>query len=225
MGLPKFPKVAGTMKEFRDWDLKLSKEYPIRYAIAEAITWAIFRPLRSAKWKINNAYWWVQYRINPKHKFTTIKLKKLKPGYYDPDALIFYAMFEIFEGFMKRQLTDPQIVWEYNESHFTDWMIEDDPEGVQREIESRNALWKEMNEIYDWWVNVYPNRESTLPDYPSLPKEWGNMAVLNEDFDDKEEMIEHKRIMDIHFKAEEDWLNEDDEMMVRLSKINRHLSD
>jgi len=224
LGLPKFPKSAGTIKEFRDWEKKLESEYPKRYAIGDAIN-RFLQPFRTAKWKLKNAYWWVQYRVNPKHNYTTIKLKKLDPGYYDPDAIMFYAMFEIFEEFMKRQLTEPYIVWEYDESHFPEWMVEDDPEGVKKEIEWRNTLWKEMNDIYNWWVNVYPNRESTLPEYPTIPKEWGSMAVLNEDFDNEEVMIEYKKVINTHLNMEEDWHNEDDEMMIRLVKINRHLSD
>ena len=224
LGLPKFPKVAGTVDEFDDWETELRKKYPVRYAVAEAIS-LCFKPLRTAKRKLNNAYWWVQYRVNPKHKYTTIKLKKLEPGYYDEDALLFYAMFEIFETFMKRQLTDPQIVWEYDEGCFPDWMLEDDLEGVKKEIKSRNDRWKEMKDIYDWWVDVYPNRESTLPEYPTLPKEWGALACLGRKYDDEKEMIEYKRIINIHIKAEDEWEKEDEEMMIRLVKIQSSLWD
>ncbi len=224
LGLPKFPKSAGTVKEFRDWEKKLKNEYPIRYVIGEAAN-LFFQPFRHTKWKLKHAYWWVQYRVNPKHNYRTIKIKRLDPGYYDEDTLLFYAMFEIFETFMKRQLTNPQIVWEYDKSHYPDWMIEDDPEGIQKDIDSHNTRWKEMNEIYNWWVNVYPKREETLPEYPELPKEWGMMAALNEDFDDTEEIKEYKRVGDIHWKAEEDWHKEDEEMMIRLVKIQSSLWD
>ena len=224
LGLPKFPKSTGTVKEFRDWELQLKKEYPVRYAIGEAIN-LCGRPARTAKWNLRNAYWWVQYRVNPKHKYTTIKLKRLDPGYYDEDSLLFYAMFEIFENFMKRQLTNPQVIWEYDEDCFPKWQVEEDLEGIQKEIASHNADWKEMNEIYNWWVNVYPKREETLPEYPELPKEWGTLSVINEDFDGKKQMKKWKGVNAAHFKAEEDWRKEDQEMMIRLVKIHSLLWD
>ena len=221
LGLPKFPKSAGTIKEFRDWEKKLESEYPIRYAIGESIN-LFFRPLRTAKRKLKNAYWWVQYRVNPKHKYTTIKLKRLDPGYHDPDILLFYSMFEIFEGFMKTQLTDSHVKWVLTKDDFEEWWEEKD---VEKEMKKRNDLWDEMNTIYDWWINVYPNREGTLPEYPKIPKEWGLMAVFNEDFDDEEIMIEYKKIIKIHLKMEEDWNKEDEEMMHRLIKIHSNLWD
>ncbi|KKL95245.1 hypothetical protein LCGC14_1856510, partial [marine sediment metagenome] len=204
LGLPKFPKVTGTIKEFRDWDKKLESEYPIRYAIGKIIK-LFFQPLRAGKRKLKNAYWWVQYRVNPKHKYTTIKLKYLDPGYYDPETLLFYSMFEIFEEFMKTQLTDSHVKWVLTKDDFEEWMIEDDLASVEKEIKSRNDRWKEMNAIYDWWINVYPNRESTLPKYPTLPKEWGSLCVLNEDYEDTKEMKEWKKINKICFEAEDDW--------------------
>jgi hypothetical protein len=225
LGLPPFPKTAGSAKEFRDWDLKLEREYPIRYKIRKVIKeikYQIKRPI----WALDRAYWWVQYRVNPKYKHTTIKLKRLDPGYYDPSTLLLYASFEIFEKFMKHQLSDKCFVqWEWDEKCFQDWEWEEYPEKCKEMIEERNKLWKEMNELYDWWVNIYPNRESTLPDFPELPKKWGFLSVVNEDFKDTEEIKEWRRIADIHNKAEVDWDKEDEEMLVRLMKIHNNLWD
>ena len=225
LGLPKLPGRAHTVKESRDWDLKLKSEHPKRYkmrkfleSIGDKIYWNFTQ-------RIKSKYWSLQHRFNPRHKYTTIQLERLEPGFYDTDTLIFYAMFEIFEKFMKEQLTNPIIVWEYKEEHFSEWEVKEDPERVKREIKSRNDLWKEMNEIYNWWVNIYPNRESTLKELPTLPKEWGGLAVLNEDFDDEEIMKEWRKVADTHFKKEQEWEKEDVEMMIRLSKIHNYLWD
>ncbi len=225
LGLPVFPKVAGTIKEFSDWRKKLTAEYPIRYKIITARKNLYKRLILLPKIRLKDAYWWVQYRVNPKHKYTTIKLKRLDPGYHDPETLLFYSMFEIFEEFMKTQLADSHVKWVLTKDDFEKWMIEDDPKSVEKEIKSRNDLWDEMNAIYDWWIDVYPNREDTLPEYPTLPKEWGLLSVFNEDFDDEEIMIEYKRVIKIHLEMEEGWNKEDEEMMIRLVKIHANLWD
>ncbi len=224
LGLPKLPGRAHTIKESRDWGLMLQREYPKRYKIKmflENIDQKIYWSLQ----RIKSAYWSLQHRFNPKYIYTTIKLKRIEPGYHDTDTLIFYAMFEIFEKFMKEQLTDPIVTWEYNEECFSEWEVKENPDHVKEEIKSRNDLWKEMNEIYEWWVNIYPNREDTLQELPTLPKEWGGLSVLNEDFDDEEIMKEWRRIAHTHHEKEVEWEKEDIEMMIRLSKIHNYLWD
>ena len=217
LGLPKFPKVAGTAKDFRDWDLKLKKEYPTRYAIAEGID-LFFRPIRTLKRRLKDGYWWVKYRITPKHKYTTIKLKRLDPGYYDADKLLMYFMFEIFEDFMKRQLTNPIHVWEYTLEDF-EHVDEDE---AQKEVDVRNATWAEMNKIYDWWIER-PNR--VRPKFPKLPKEWGALSVLNEDFEEEEKMKEWDKVRLQRIALDEQWDKEDEDMMIRLIKIRSVLWD
>lgn len=172
-------------------------------------------------WRLRDAWWWVKYRVIPKHKYTTIKLKRLKPGYYDPDTLILYTMFEIFEEFMERQLTNPQLVWEYAEEHYPEWM---DPYEIEKDIAHRNQLWEEMNELYNWWV-ARPQRVETLPVYPTLPKEWGPCAVFNEDYADEPLVKQWQQISDIRLATEEAWNKEDIEMMIRLAKIINNLWD
>lgn len=175
--------------------------------------------------KIKDAYWWVQHRFNPKHRYNIVRLTRLEPGYYDPDMRLFYAMFEVFEDFMKDQLKDPHVVWEYSESDFPEFMLKEEPESVKEEIESRNARWKEMNEIYDWWVNDYQTREDNLPPTPPLPKEWGPLGVFKKEHEDDEIVREWKRVIDIHFKKEEEWRKKDKEMMHRLVDIHESLWD
>ena len=214
-------KCAGTMKEFEDHKNALKADYPIRWAIGDFLQTNYYRIYG----RINSAYWWVQYRVNPKHNYTTHKIPSLPPGYYDTDTLILHHAFDLFATFMKRQLNDPPHVWEYKEEHFSEWEIKENPEGVKKEIEHRNAIWKEMNELYEWWTVTYPNQEDTLPDYSEFPKAWGSMAALNEDYDDTPEKDEWKRICDIRFKAEERWKQEEIDNLIRLAKIQHSLWD
>ncbi len=193
LGLPKFPKPAGTIEEFRNWEKKLKTKYPTRYAIGEAIE-RFFGPFRVAKRKCKTAYWALQHRFNPKHRYHIVNTK-LPPGYHEVETRMFYAMFQLFAEFMEFQLKTPHVVWEYDKSAFEDWMIEDDLEGVEKEIESRNKMWKEMNDLYTWWTVTYPK--------------------LEKDFDESSFTIE----------AEEEFEKEVEEMMIRLVKIRRTLWD
>lgn len=221
LGLPPFPKTAGTAKEFRDWDLKLQSEYPFRYSLRKAIK-SFFFPIQVFFRSIQNRIWQLRYRFVPKHKYTTIKLKRLEPGYYDTDTLIFYAAFELFEEFMQRQLTNPHHVWEYKEEDFEPWMDKDE---VQKEMETRNAKWREMNEIYNWWVNEYPNREQSLPHFPVLPKQWGTLAPFNEDFENEEIMKEWHRVGKERQIQHDKWAEDDQQMLIRLVKVMPQLWD
>jgi len=224
--LPSFFEVsgkrAGTTKELEDHRNALKADYPIRWAISDFLVskyyWIYHR--------VNNAYWWVQYRVNPKHNYTTHKLTSLPPGYYDTNTLILHHSFDLFAKFMKFQLSDKAFVtWEYTEDCFSEWEVKEHPEETKKEIERRNAIWKEMKELYEWWTVTYPNQEDTLPDYPDFPKQWGSMAALNEDYDDTPEKEEWKRICDIRFKAEEQWKQEEIDNLIRLAKIQHSLWD
>jgi len=175
--------------------------------------------------KIKDAYWWIQHRFNPKHQYNVIRLKRLKRGYYDPDTQLFYAMFEVFEDFMKIQLKDPHVVWEYSEEDFPEFMVTEEPESVKREIESRNTRWKEMNEIYDWWVNDYQTREDNLENLPTLPSSWGRLGFLKDEYKDTEEKKEWDRVCKVHYEKEEEWRKKDKEMMHRLVDIHESLWD
>lgn len=158
----------------------------LRLKIYQIIT-TYFRPL-------HNVYWKLQHRFNPKHRYHIVNTK-LPPGFHEVETLMFYAMFQLFAGFMEHQLKNPHVVWQYDKSVFEDWMIEDDPEGVEKEIESRNKTWKEMNDLYTWWTVTYPK--------------------LEKDFDENVFTIE----------KEEEFEKEVEEMMIRLVKIRRSLWD
>lgn len=45
---------------------------------------------------IDNFYWGMVHRFHPKNKYNTIKIRSLKPGYYDPDQRILHGCFDLF---------------------------------------------------------------------------------------------------------------------------------
>lgn len=226
IGLPSFPKVAGTIKEFRDWDIKMKKEYPTKYKIHRCLEKMYRRLFLFPSWRWRDMKYWVLYRIHPKHTYTSHKLTTLKPGYYDTDILILHFAFEKFAEFMKFQLSDKAFVtWEYSKDMYQDWQLKDDLEGVESEIKSRNATWAEMKDLYHWWTEIYPNLEDELPDYPTCPKEWGSMAVLNDDYKDTPEVKDWRRVCDIRSTLETKWKQDETDNLIRLAKIRNSLWD
>lgn len=217
--LPKFPKSAGTCKEFRDWDIELRAKYPTRYKINAFLETAQRKLFLYPSWRLRDAKYWVLHRIHPKYIYHKITLKTLKPGYHDTSELILHTSFDLFTEFMEFQLSDDcHILWDYSEEV-------PDENVSEAYILERQERWVTMNELYEWWTKVRPNREDTQEDFPDLPDDWGFMAPLNEDFDDTPEVKEWRRVADEHNRQEEEWNREDETMLIRLMKIRLSLWD
>lgn len=224
MGLvPKFPKSAGTVAEFREWREKLQREYPVRYKINEALTWLYRRLFLFPMWRLRDAKWWVLHRVHPKHRYHVHKAKSLTPGYHDTDTLILHHAFDLFAKFMKRQLDGKSFV------KWTDFQEEIEGGHMdQQEADEREQTWKEMVELYQWWTEVYPRREDKLDEdlpMPKLPEEWGWMSPLDDKYRDTPQVQEWSRINSLRSKEEARWIEEDTNNLIRLAKIRKSLWD
>lgn len=216
--LPKFPKSAATIEEWQDWDEKMEREYPIRFKLANAAHWVEMHCWGLPKARFRDAKWWVLHRIHPKHRNHIIKIHTLKPGYHDARDRIFYGAFDVFEVFMKNILDgNSHHLWDYSEEEVCDHM-------TQEYIDTQQARWVEMNEIYDYWI-ARKTREDVLPDFPTIPDEWGMLAVCNSKYDDEPLMESWREIADYHRQAEAVWEEEDQEMFHRLVDIRECLWD
>ena len=73
--------------------------------------WVLRRRLRDAKW-------WLLHRLVPRHRYHIIRTG-LKPGYYDPDWRITFAVFEIVAEF--KHHVDGLINWDSDPGHELAW--------------------------------------------------------------------------------------------------------
>jgi hypothetical protein len=70
-----------------------------------------------------------------KRTFTTIKPRHLPDTWVDKDRLVVHLVFEVLSQFIEDECPGERLDWDA------------DPE--------RASAWREMNDLYDWWNNVY----------------------------------------------------------------------
>lgn len=221
--VPKFPKQAGTIKEFREWDEYLAREYPIRYKIDKFLEKAYRHLIQFPCWRLRDAKWWILHRIHPKHRYHVHKAKSLEPNYYDVDTLILHHSFDLFADFMDRQLSDDaRVKWTgFEEDVAAGYMTEE-------EATLREDLWKEMNVLHHWWTQVRPLRDEQIELlYPleDVDHKFGPLTVLDDDFRDSPEGQRRQEVFQKRNAQEEKWIEEDTENLIRLIKIRRSLWD
>lgn len=132
------------------------------------------------KW-LHDAKWWLNYRFNPKHKYTIVNTG-LKPGYYDKDWIMLNACFAILVDFVEEELPwssfskeEDKVPWYMSKSKYVrknaqklafrhfEWRYqarmkmndngEYDPDS---DLEINHEMtwgwaYKELKELYIWW--------------------------------------------------------------------------
>lgn len=176
------------------WKNEQKAKYPVRFFFFDTIP-DYFR--LHAWWPLQRVKWWVLHRIHPQYRYHIVKTG-LKPGYYDPDIRILHTCMNIFKEFV--EVAGPQIAWDSSESHA--------------------KAWKEMKEIYEWWVNKYPIREQNLLNFPKIDhgKLFGGTCDDNDP-----EVKEWQKVADIRDQSEIEWANEEEEMLTRLMEVRKFL--
>lgn len=176
------------------WENEQKAKYPVRFFLLDTIPdffrFNLFYPLR-------RYYWWVMHRVHPRYRYHIVKTG-LKPGYYDPDTLILHTCMNLLGDFV--EIAGPRIAWEGDEYHA--------------------RAWKEMKEIYEWWVNKYPIREQDLPNFPKID----HNKLFGESRDNEDpEVKKWQEVADIHNQSDIEWANKEEEMLTRLMKIRGFL--
>jgi bifunctional DNA-binding transcriptional regulator/antitoxin component of YhaV-PrlF toxin-antitoxin module len=197
--------VSPVALSWEGWDMwreSLRKEFPVRNFFQITIPDAIRKVF---KYKIGNRLhdlkWAFIHRYVPRHQYNVLRPKSLKPGYYDPDMRILHACMDELREYFEKGV--PEIDWDATDHHST--------------------AYAEMKEIYNWWVNIYPNQEDLFdkehpfPDLPSLG------YVLGDKHADEPLVIEWRRVAELRRKAEAEWYKTEEEMLIRLMKIRRSM--
>ena len=209
--------LALSWSDWRKWREETKSNHPIAYFLFdEAPSWI------SSKWNtITGTYYNLKSKYITKHHHIRIDVDRFmsynsegKPSYknyhwYDADTRLLYVNFQILVDFMEQEEPGEIIDWSQTPEH--------------------KRVWDELNEIYNWWINVRPKREEENP-YPSLSDYTG--------FDNREDELD--LLFDVNkydtpgYKAyheacikynelENEWNNEDTEMLIRLITIRNHM--
>lgn len=234
---------AASGKEWKQWEVDAKKKHPLRYWLAEEaldkvqdfIYWPIEK-LYSAKYYIVNR--WVDQShalvAHPKH---------IKPGnWQDLDYRILHCTFDELVDFVEIEKAYSNFRWDEEKIKDLKWWQggrwrtrtwrsaeagldhlrwESDLENEDIPTSQAKAA-REIMELYDWWVNIRPNRVE-----PMEASGWS--AYCNSKGDNLFDMFDEDDGVDtgpMHIKMrelEKQYDDEDTEMLIRLIEIRGHL--
>lgn len=203
------PSTALTIDEWQEWEESTKQKHPIKWVLFETIPDKIdslFYPIKHLvydKW-----YWGFKYRFIPKHQHHIIKPTTLAPGYHGVDELILHSSFQLLSDFVIKELNNNRVDWSATKEH--------------------QEAWDEIDNLYNWWNYIYPDREYQLDiDYPYPNPPAGVDDDMSWIFSDKYKYTkEYKLMEEISIKRQqqqEKFDREDEENLTRLIKIRKYL--
>lgn len=114
---------------------------------------------------------------------------------------------------------------EWQMSLTQDWLADDHPDRYKPSQQAERA--SEILELYKWWTQVYPKRPDAMDasgwsDYCEQRRAAGEDLL---DFEDRtpEQEAQSQKALDLSHKIEEQYNQEDEEMMIRLIRIRQSL--
>jgi len=226
------PPESGTSEQWQAFDEGCKHVYPIRYWLNEKLIPNTWDPCMRFLIKIKNQ---IRYRfIQRFHIIDT----KLKPAYYDTDYLIINGMFSLLVDFIEVEKAWMQTISEdlykkpswYKWRPFTrskklgleylDWEINLKNKSNELEINTSQSDSAEIQkELYLWWTEKRPARKDPY-DLMSGPEfiKGGDIDYML-----KNNTPEIKKIYEEINKLEEEYYNEDSEMLIKLIKVRSSL--
>jgi hypothetical protein len=220
--------------EWGEWDKyynDLKKRKPFRY-------WFTEKFLRSLQNTINfplDVYKEIRYYICNRYIDKTHYLKTgLNPGhYYEFDYRLIHGLFNELVDFVEIELAHSMTWQNKNKYKFTNSRCVDaaydyfkwannlkvKSETGKRVLSDQAKASRKIKKLYEWWKYQRPNRLSPM-EKSGWNKIYDTMELNN--FKDKAPKNAHRNYMKL-VKIEEAYDQEDEDMMVELIKLRRHL--
>jgi hypothetical protein len=239
------PPGALSSKGWRLFNEEFKEKAPIRYWVQKDFHRAVILPI---KWKYEKITSWIIYRTYRRYHIVSTGLP---PGWNDVSQKLLYTSFTMLKDFVEVELAWRTYAWsddykekaswfekhmpfyrvifpfrspEYGIKHLEWASTLDDPSLPPHERCDHQAVSsREIKELYKWWVNKRPARKD-LEYLEYNDQGFGFLASLDDDFDrDAEDFKKSRASMEQQSKLDEEWANEDDEMLIRLMKVRHHL--
>jgi hypothetical protein len=226
------------------WSL-FNEEYkenaPIRYWIMHDLRYGAIMPV---KWKYQDLMCWIRYRTTERNHVVNTGLK---PGYHSADTQLLHVSFNILKDFVEVELawrerwsdkSTHTLAEKYLPFYFVffpfrepnlgiqslEWQATlDDPnlppyeQSVEQAVNAREIL-----ALYRWWLARDKRPEAKYPEYDK--QGLGEMACLHPDFDTSApDYVAHQKATEDRQKQDEEWQNEDTQMLIRLAKVRQSL--
>lgn len=232
----------GTADQWDEWETEYQKQAPTRYWLTHRLPYLTWYPV---KWKYDTVRDWVRYRVRPYHIVNT----GLPPQYYDTDTIILHANFNLLKDFVEKEKASmhrwctPDAKLKSSISlppkrdkinpldgiKYLEWETTlDAPEDPADANPSQAEAAREILELYTWWVFDRPSRTEIEP--PEQPEQEGKNTLS---FMHRFSAEYRKKYPEYHAaftqwsidrsKQENEWDEEDTEMLIRLIKIRKSL--
>lgn len=162
----------------------------------------------------------IKYKIFRKYHIVDTGLE---PGYADVDLRMLHANFNLLKNFVEEECAsmwhicneEPLPWWK---TYFTSYRSPEN--GIKWLSEKTNPQDEEILKLYKWWVEERPNRVDPFTLYWETQK---NLPLITETVENESRTRrlskEEKKAIKAFAKAEEDFLKEDQNMLIRLMKV------
>jgi hypothetical protein len=189
----KYPEYA----EIHEWDNiknEAKANYPVRFWLEEVLEPFIERYTVDLLYRVK---WWFLHRFSKKHQYHVIRPSSLSPGYYDPMTQILHANMDLLKDFVEYNLERDRVDWSATDHH--------------------QKAWDDMMEIYDWWVNSYPNREEY--ELPEPPSDTGFLWFTDPKNENTPYMEEYNKVSDLNRELREKWDREEKDYLKKIVDV------
>lgn len=244
--------LAATMKEWREWETRVRSEEPFRYWLNETVP-DFFHDLgKSIMAPYHNTRQWIRHNFFDKYHVINTGLKpgyydsdtRMLNGMFA--LLVDFVEVEkawihvVFDKEARTTFTYPwySLGWLRFKSfrnpaagiaHLAWEMSLDDPNlDEYSQSPSQAASAREQLALYDWWTNIRPNRidpydASGWTDYCERSRAENGKYYLWEDERSPEDTAISQASLNKLHEIEQAYEAEDEEMLIRLIRVRRHL--
>lgn len=232
------PPCALSMSGWNSFKDEFKTRAPVRYWIIKTLPKWLY-PIRYRFIVIKD---WLRYRtINRYHVVDT----GLKPDYYEIDSLLLHSSFNILKDFVEKEQAWSTNCWSSTEpltrteklplyyelfyrkpelgvKHLEWASTLDDPSiPVHQQSPDQAKTARETLLLYKWWTEIRPARHTNYPTYDDQGFTYG---PLDDNFDKTaEDYVAYEAWYRDQTRREEEWENEDTEMLCRLMRIRKSL--
>jgi len=238
------PPGALSSKGWRLFNKEFKEKAPIRYWFHNDFRRSVILPI---KWKKDAIRSWIRYRTYDKYHILDTGLP---PDYHSVEQQMLHVNFNMLKNFVEVEQAWQHFCWSPEKEkrtrlqkffrtyyrykfrrpdlgikHFEWASTLDDPALPPHERSDYQAMAaREILALYDWWVNKRPARkEIEVPEYSHQGLN-DILSCFDDDFDrDAEDYKAHVAGMEAQEKLEQEWVKEDEEMLIRLIKIRMSL--
>ena len=151
------------------------------------------------------------HRFVKKHQYNIIQPRTLVPGYYNTETRLIHSMFELVVSFVDDGFDN------------VDWYNKEWNDNYPTDKKKPCEIAEEIKELYNWWVEVYPNRK--LPAAPKEPEHNCDnfMMIFSHKYkDDPYRKLFSQWSAEVT-SIEESWASEDTEMMIKVIELRRDM--